>query len=355
MSEQNIVNVSGFDITSIIQSCSKADLTALIDAIQASENYAEKVTAQAVISRDIDRAKIAIGQSLLDFDTVLEKWLKVCSRTDSDETRRSYKRIVTDFNTFMVSNSVASNNALFATRTDANNYLLYLKNKGKSAKSIVKAMRALSSFFYHLLTSMPNDFAYNPFIKMQLPRLCNVKPLDVPCDSDLLLTKQAIMKNFESKSTKHSCKKNGILYCLIIDLIDRYGFREAAFENMFIYRDRKFKCLTKGKWFQGQFKQADFDLILAYEGIKKSSIHACGVQVFTCYKARNFRELLKRINKRLYESDSITCLYSPHDIRHKFSIADYTKHKSMEGLRRKLGHESIATTQGYLRGFDIDC
>jgi integrase len=208
-------------------------------------------------------------------------------------------------------------------------YLLeYKKLSINSVRCSIDCMKA----FYGFVEKTTNGKIKNIFKFAVKPKQGN-NIVHIPTDKEIKIITNAITD------------KNLLV---IVKLICKYGYRIGFFERLTLLENNSIKFYSKGKWFVRKIDKTDLRMLLSI-GYEIGAECNNGLQAVNTL-SHKFRRLCADLNK----NGSIKHCYHIHELRHKFAIDTYKNTLDIHYVSHCLGHSSIAITEIYLRGLNVD-
>ncbi len=272
----------------------------------------------------------------------VNQWLNGFS---SKHTKRSFKKNIDLFLSWLNGKSLVDVNANVADQ-----YASFLIND-KSISDNTKRQRiaACSSFFS--IIERWEVVPKNPFKGIKgLPRKrITIKQADsIPSNEELDILEKYVIREIDTATGKGSTnkKRGNTLALCALKVLRATGLRIGALQNIVIDANGHYKAKSKGSIAQGRLEKSFLDTLEDWGlSIKKP---------FESYTANNFSVWLHRILSTQELSEKIPHKFSPHTIRHRFSIDFYIRTKDIHALSKRLGHSSLLVTTAYLSGLESE-
>jgi site-specific recombinase XerD len=217
------------------------------------------------------------------------------------------------------------------TYRDADNYIIYLVNLGYSPASVgiaATAASCLCKFIERRHYDGVTVLFKNPF------RGCLVKPkiqrrrqLEVPSREEVEL----MLQRFPPKPAA------------LVALMSGLGLRCGAFTTLAIDGNR-YSCYSKGRAVEGYIPE---DLVEFLK--RKVNLD----ELFIRLSIKNLKQSIRYYVGKLYDRGEIRAWYSCHDFRHYFAIQEYEKDRDIWRVSKLLNHQSLASTEIYLKGLNL--
>ena len=291
-----------------------------------SQEQAELLYKQANYLNILDYMKEEQLIKQIDYETEKENFLKQCSKTKSNHTKRQYKNGLNRLEEYCKMNNI---NILFIKAREADDFITEVNSSELSNLSVRALVSSCSSFFSFLERRYP--FMKNPFRGTKTrPPVKNKKRLEVPTKKEIEL----IIKDISDPLIK-----------VAIIFIMECGVRVGALPKLEI-RNNKYYSYSKGK--EISWKVTD----KVIKELKKNNLSFD--KPFKNKSSEVIRNIFYRSSKRLYNQGKIKAAYSIHDIRHYFAVTLYKQTKDIELIRQALNHSSIAITGIYLKSLEVE-
>jgi site-specific recombinase XerD len=155
-----------------------------------------------------------------------------------------------------------------------------------------------------------------------------------------------IPTNKEIKIITNAIKDKNLL--VAVKMICKYGYRIGFFEHLTLLENNKIRFYSKGKWFVRKIDRTDLRMLVGIGYKIGVECNTGGQSVNTL--SHKFRRLCVELNKK----GSINHCYHIHELRHKFAVDTYKDTLDIHYVSHCLGHSSIAITEIYLRGLNVD-
>lgn len=256
----------------------------------------------------------------------------------SEHTKKGYLYAFKEFESYMAKQGI--DNPLKCTPEKADGFILDMKAQGKASATIRRNIAAISSFFKMITRYHPS--MRNPFTGIAgtglLPKKENVKRIESEIPTgNLKIFKEEILTIINNEPCN---ELKVMLYFMAFR-----GLRAGAFQNMNI-ESGKFYTTSKGKRISGELPEICIKE-LEKAGLKKTA-------PFADWNTPKISSMLQYHVSKLYNAKKIRYKYSPHDLRHFYALTEYAKNKDIYQLKELLNHSSIATTEIYLHGLNVD-
>jgi site-specific recombinase XerC len=216
------------------------------------------------------------------------------------------------------------------TPRDADNYIIYLIGCGYSSASIALAVSAVSSFCNFIERRHSDGFGFhftNPFRGSRVkPKLEASRSTVVPTEKEV----QYILKRLPPRQAAMVAVMSGL------------GLRSGALATLTL-KGNAFTCYSKGKTVTGVMTD---DLI---------AFLRCRVRLNQLFIGMSVGAIQRSIHYhmgRLYQKGEVRAHYSCHDFRHYFALREYGKDKDIWRVSKLLNHNSLVSTEVYLKGFE---
>jgi site-specific recombinase XerD len=295
------------DVSNTLERLSEEDLERIADLV-----------VQKRMVEDLDRkAKV----SRIDYRAEKEMFLMSTSKTNSSETRWVYRDSLRKFDEHCRRYDV---DPLLMTHREADDFIYKLAGSPNTRSLTISAV---SSFFSYL--ERRYDAIRNPIRGTRArPRKVLVRETKVPTEEEVAKISDLL----------------GEMESLAVKFMARRGLRVGALVGMTI-RGRYFKTISKGKAIEGEVPSELLDEL--------SRTHLDQHRPFSCTTTREIKDRVIRASAKLKKSKEISRTYSSHCLRHFFAVNEYLKDKDIYRVSKLLNHESVTTTETYLRSLDV--
>jgi site-specific recombinase XerD len=258
----------------------------------------------------------------LDFSIIEEigNWL---GTVNSVHTSRMYLTAVNHFLRY------CSNDVLGVTAKEADKYILFLKEDKCSGGTVKLYFRAVSSFYTHL--ERYDLIKKNPFKNTKIKVDATPKDKYIPSEEDIYVLEDYILDTY-----------SGDMYIkmrIAVSLMKKYGVRVGFLDNIKV-KDNALTSFSKGK---NHKVVLDGEEDIAYFNHNKEILEGLNSHTISKY----FNDSVKA----LYHGHRIGGEFSPHCLRHYFTMKYYSKYggSKIVELKKLLGHGSLQATMIYLR------
>ncbi len=273
-----------------------------------------------------------------ELESLITDWLRTLN---SIHTQSSFKYNLNQFIQWLKDKSI-----LEVDSRIVDSYVAHLNSQSLSANTVRQRVIACSSFWTTLDRWKVIDIK-NPFIGARgVPEkpISTKKPKDIPTDGILDLLEQYALDQTKATGKGSTMKIRAAIkaYCAIRTLRST-GLRVGALKNMIIEEyegDIYYTAETKNGIAEGELDKELLDLYKFFNLPLPTPFEIFNDKTFRSWltKAMNSEQWVKNVGNK----------YTPHSIRHLFSLKDYEEHKDIYRLSRKLGHKNTESTCVYL-------
>lgn len=304
-----------------------------------SSEQLDKIAQLVIIQRYTNQMNKEVDLKKYNYNEMKELFISTSGRTNSKNTQSAYRNALNNFENFLEERKIE--NAFSIDSAIADDFIYSLRDK-KSASTIRQYCGALGSFF-SFAERRSNGIIKNVFrgTKARPANKTNKsnKFYNISVNENTLkeLEKDfdVIIENIENKELK-----------AILLVMKETGLRVGAFSSSFQIRGTRFITETKGKEFIGTLPDCCLKAI-RNAGLKHTN-------TFENWNDSNLKTSIKYHTKKLFEKGLISFSYSAHDLRHYYAIKKYLETKDIHLVSKLLGHSSIAITENYLKGLNVD-
>jgi site-specific recombinase XerD len=296
------------------------------------EQIAKLVTAQRLTAE----LNTAVDLAGVDWQEQQNTFL---SDAKSPHTRRAYAAAMNRLEAWA---NLKGLNPLTMTTIQADQFIRFLKDEGRSPASVRRDIAAVSAFYTWL--ERYHGAIKNPVRGTRIrPPNENKKETVIPSEND-----------YETIMASVPAKEQAILAVLALR-----GLRAGALPNLEL-KDGKYHGKSKGKALKEDGTEG---ITLPAECL--SAIKAAGLDIkkpFT-WKTRlrkgtaiTAAGIESRVNKQmreLHQNGKIMAAFSCHDFRHFFAVREYEANKDLFRLSKLLNHANVSVTQAYLKSLDV--
>lgn len=259
-------------------------------------------------------------------------------RYASENTRNAYEYALNDFELFCYRHDLKT--PVAATPSIIDKWILE-QNQTKSPATVRRNVGAVSAFFKYSERESMGEIR-NPVHGSKRPKLKrtkNDKFYSLGEVNAVHLQKigadiQTILDNESNKELK-----------AIISIMAFRGLRCGAFEEMKLHGE-SFRTVSKGEEVKGSLPSICLQYITDAE-IKRN-------EPFVTWSSNRVKQNVKNHCRKLYDAGLISYRYSAHDFRHYFALTEYERDHDIYRLKQLLNHSSIAITENYLRGLNVN-
>lgn len=271
-------------------------------------------------------------------EEVIEEFLRylLIDRGYSNNTIESYKRDLTMFLEYTgnININTIDNNTL-------KKYLVYLKDKNLSTKSIAQNISCLKSFYKYLL--IEKKIKNNPIAFIQNPKLSKILPST--------LSEDEIDKLLNFKLTDNFSYRNKAM----LELMYSSGLRVSEVINLKVFdinlSEDTVRTIGKGSK-ERLIPIGDYASFYLEKYIKEYRSSMLKSNYSDYLFLNNHGNKLTRqgcfkIIKKLAKEQGIEKEISPHTLRHSFATHLLKHGADLRTIQELLGHSDISTTQVY--------
>lgn len=254
-------------------------------------------------------------------------------RTSSPHTLRAYRRDLNDFYEFLKSEDLDYKNI---TRNDIRGFLLKLRDKNLTKKSISRKISGVRSFYRFLLKE--GYINKNPLLTLELPRVEKKLPT--------FLTEEEVFKLINSPNKKTIL---GLRDNLILKMLYSTGMRVSELVSLRISELNldKGEVIIKGKGNKERvvFLTEDIlnDIKFYIQKRRKNSNFLFLNRKGKLLTDKGVRLLVEKYAKKVIPYKNVT----PHTLRHTFATHLLTNGADLRSVQELLGHTKLSTTQIY--------
>ena len=251
-------------------------------------------------------------------------------RGASPHTVEAYNRDILDFIKFMEDRSGADPQS-----RDFEEYIGFLRRQGKKARSIVRALSALRSFYKFLL--LDGKIAVNPVADIEMPKFKAPIPTVLSQDEmTVLLTPNASQNmSLRDRTILELLYATGLRVSELVGLKKRDINLEAGFLIASGKRSKE-RMVPLGTYAR--------DIIRLYlQEMKPGGIHFLSNKRGLPLTRQAIWKIIRKYGLQLEHGGHI----SPHTLRHTFATHLLEGGADLRSVQILLGHEDISTTQIY--------
>jgi integrase len=274
--------------------------------------------------------ELTVAVALAEIDWSAEKELFIATVSTSPYTQKSYRKALTTFEVWGTWHKIP---LLALSQKQADDFIYSLSHAmGKKrvqgySPATIRLIVAVVSVFYNFLER--RYAIQNPFRGTKArPKLQATRTLEVPSaeEVDLILEKIPAIGS------------------AAVAILAGLGLRCGALPTI----------KKNGKYWQVTSKGKAFYIELSFDMLKR--IKCAGLSVrepFAHFSANSIELRIYYYSKKLYKMGVLQAAYSCHDFRHFAAIREYEKDKDILKVRDFLHHNSITTTEKYLRNIGV--
>lgn len=280
--------------------------------------------AHAVVTTNLMEALRRLAD-LEGIDWAAEKalFLRTVSPTGSAATVRTYQDGLRRLEAWC---QIQGLNPVGLGPAQADDYLYSLRSESRAAASVRLDAAGASSFYSFL--GRRHASVINPFRGSRArPKVSwGVPVVPSPADLGVLLV--------------HA----NPLQSAVLTVLAGRGLRIGALPTLKV-RGNRFWGTSKGRSIRGSWGPV-IPVVLEAAGLDP-------VRPFARWTDKQLGHLVRGHSRRLFDRGLVGSVYSAHDFRHYFAVAEYRRDPNVFRLEKLLGHTSVATTETYLRSLDV--
>ena len=259
--------------------------------------------------------------------------------TKSPHTRRAYAAALGRLEAWATLKGL---NPLALTTAEADQFIRFMKDEGRSPASVRRDIAAVSAFYTWL--ERYHGAIKNPVRGTRIrPPNENKKETVIPSAEDY----EVIMASVPAKERA------------ILTVLALRGLRAGALPTLEL-KDGKYHGKSKGKTLKENGTEG---VTLPAECLE--AIKAAGLDIKKpfAWKTRlkkgttlNASAIESRVNaqmRKLYEEGKIRVTFSCHNFRNFFAVNDYEKNKDIYRISMLLNHSNVTITQIYLKSLNV--
>jgi integrase/recombinase XerD len=268
----------------------------------------------------------------MDLHTELDAFVihLTTERGASPNTVEAYNRDILDFITFMENKTNGT-----PQPRDFEEYIGFLRRRGKQTRSIVRAMSALRSFYKFLL--LDGKVAVNPVAEVELPKFKAPIPNVLSQDemATLLTPKPSQNMPLRDRTILELLYATGLRVSELVGLKKRDINLEAGFIVASGKRSKE-RMVPLGTYAR--------DIIRLYlKEAKPPSIYFFSNKKGARLTRQAIWKIIRKYGLQLEHGGHV----SPHTLRHTFATHLLEGGADLRSVQILLGHEDISTTQIY--------
>jgi integrase/recombinase XerD len=278
-----------------------------------------------------------MNSHIKQFKTYLESKKKMATNSVS-----AYVGDVEEFEVFL--SETGSNNLLGGSQADITDYLLMLKNGGKTAATVNRKMASIRAFYRYMKnTDVIND---NPAADIKVPKISRkeIEYLTIAEVEDLLSQPDDTIKGIRDRAILETLYATGLRVSELIeanveDINLRMGFVTCNGEH------GKARIIPLGRPSKAALEEYIYDdrnKILKGENQSEKALF------LNYYGKRLTRQAMWKILKEYAKKADIEKKITPQILRNSFAVHMVQNGADLKSLQELLGHEDPAATQIYL-------
>ena len=260
-------------------------------------------------------------------------------RHKSQNTIDSYKRDINQYIAYLSEHDGAD--VISATKTTIAAYLDMLRDNGKAASTVSRALASLKSFYMFLMCS--GTATENPTTALEAPK-AEKKLLQI-------LTAEEVERLLAAPMLDDN---KGIRDKAMLELLYATGIRVSELINLNIHDINIpmgfIRCRSARKERIIPIGHAASEAVAAYaKSVRPQLIRSAGENALFVNIAgvrlsrQGFWKIIKHYGKEAHISSDIT----PHTLRHSFAAHLVRNGADLESIKEMMGHADIASTQIY--------
>lgn len=260
----------------------------------------------------------------------------------AENSTAAYVRDVIEFESFLINKNV--NDLLNPSSADITDYLLMLKNEGKSAATVNRKMASLRAFYTYLKDK--GAISTNPAIGIKVPKISRkeIEYLTIEEVEELLKQPDDSIKGIRDLAILEILYGTGLRVSELIetnveDINLRMGFVTCTGEH------GKARIIPLGRPAKAALENYIFDdraKILKKEDPSEKALF------LNYYGKRITRQAMWKILKEYAKKAGIDKKITPQILRNSFAVHMVQNGADLKSLQELLGHEDPAATQIYL-------
>lgn len=254
----------------------------------------------------------------------------------------AYIRDVVEFEEFIDNKNI--NDLLDASQADITDYLLGLKNQGKSAATVNRKMASLRAFYRYLNDS--DAIANNPTIGIKVPKISRkeIEYLSIEEVEKLLAQPDNSIKGLRDRAILEILYATGLRVSELIeanvdDINLRMGFVTCTGEH------GKARIIPLGRPAKAALEEYIFE---DRAKILKNADPSEKALFLNYYGKRITRQAMWKILKDYANKAGIEKKITPQILRNSFAVHMVQNGADLKSLQELLGHEDPTATQIYL-------
>lgn len=254
----------------------------------------------------------------------------------------AYVRDITEFEDYL--NSISTNEITGVSQADITDYLLMLKNEGKSAATVNRKMASIRAFYR--LMSKTEAVSENPAADIKVPKISRkeIEYLTIEEVEELLRQPEDTIKGLRDKAILETLYATGLRVSELIeanteDINLRMGFVTCNGEH------GKARIIPLGRPAKAALEEYIYEdraKILKNEDPSEKALF------LNYYGKRLTRQAMWKILREYAKKAGIKKKITPQILRNSFAVHMVQNGADLKSLQELLGHEDPAATQIYL-------
>ncbi len=272
---------------------------------------------------------------------MVDKFLKYLQREKrySENTIISYRRDLMQFYQFV---SVPTD-TIITDHRKVRSWVVYLFDRGISARSIRRKISALRSFYKFLIKQGMIDFS--PMDRIVLPKDKKSLPVFIPQSQTEKLLDYHDFDDFTQMRD-----------FLVVEILYWTGMRRSELVRLKLsdidFSSKQIKVLGKGRKERYiPIEQSLIEQIRHYQKLKDEYFEGLEYDrthlILSNTGRGAYPELINRVVKKFLEDLTTVEKKSPHVLRHTFATHLLNNGADINAIKELLGHSSLAATQVY--------
>lgn len=258
----------------------------------------------------------------------------------SNNTLQSYKRDLTQFETYLKENKLNYNKLKIE---DIRNYIQYLHENGKKASTISRSLASIRSFYQFEVKNRkvkqdPTEGIQSPKIEKRVPSILTSKEVELLLEQP----KNVDLKGIRDKAMLEFAYATGMRVTEIISLdIDDVNLEEGY---VICKTGEKQRTIPLGKMSLKALKEyidSARDYLIRDENEKALFVNINGRRL----TRQGFWKIIKYYKEQAHITKDIT----PHVLRHSFATHLLQNGADLKAIQSMLGHSDISSTQVYMQ------
>ena len=258
----------------------------------------------------------------------------------SDNTLQSYKRDLTQFETYLKENKLNYNKL---KTEDIRNYIQYLHENGKKASTISRSLASIRSFYQYEVKNRkvkvdPTEGIQSPKIEKRVPSVLTSKEVELLLEQP----KNVDLKGTRDKAMLEFAYATGMRVTEIISLdIDNVNLEEGY---VVCKNGEKQRTIPLGKMSLKALKdyiENAREFIIRDENETALFVNINGKRL----TRQGFWKIIKYYKEQAHITKDIT----PHVLRHSFATHLLQNGADLKAIQSMLGHSDISSTQVYMQ------